>query len=123
MRIAAAAGAIAGVAGLLAPAEVASTFGVVLDAVGRSQARLLGAGYIGYAVIVWLSRDIRDVVAQRAIAIGNVVSWALSLIVGVAGVVAGLAGTQFWVLLVLELAFTAGWGYFAIVDRAEVSAG
>ena len=122
MRIAAAAGAIAGVAGLLAPAEVASTFGVVLDAVGRSQARLLGAGYIGYAVIVWLSRDIRDVVAQRAIAIGNVVSWALSLIVGVAGVVAGLAGTQLWALLVLELAFTAAWGYFAIIDRAKASA-
>jgi uncharacterized membrane protein len=123
MRIAAAAGAIAGVAGLLAPAEVASTFGVVLDEVGRSQTRLLGAGYIGYAVIVWLSRDIRDVAAQRAIAVGNVVSWALSLIVGVAGVVAGLAGTQFWALLVLELAFTAAWGYFAIIDRAEASAG
>jgi hypothetical protein len=123
MRITAAAGAIAGVAALLAPAEIASTFGVVLDSVGRSQTRLLGAGYIGYAVIVWLSRDIRDVAAQRAIAVGNVVSWALSLIVGVAGVVAGLAGTQFWALLVLELAFTAAWGYFAISDRAEVSAG
>jgi uncharacterized membrane protein len=123
MRIAAAAGAIAGVAGLLAPAEVASTFGVVLDAVGRSQTRLLGAGYIGYAVIVWLSRDVRDVAAQRAIAVGNVVSWALSLIVGVAGVVAGLAGTQFWALLVLELGFTAAWGYFAFIDQAEVRAG
>jgi hypothetical protein len=123
MRIAAAVGAIAGVAGILAPAEVASTFGVVLDAVGRSQTRLLGAAYIGYAVIVWLSRDIRDVAAQRAIAVGNVVSWALSLIVGVAGVVAGLAGTQFWALLVLELAFTAAWGYFAIIDRTEASAG
>ena len=122
MRIAAAVGAIAGVADLLAPAEFASTFGVVLDELGRAQTRLLGAAYIGYAVIVWLSRDIRDVAAQRAIAVGNVVSWALSLIVGVAGVVAGLAGTQLWALLVLELAFTAAWGYFAIIDRAKASA-
>ena len=122
MMIAAAVGAITGVAALLAPAEFASTFGVVLDELGRSQTRLLGAAYIGYAVIVWLCRDIRDVAAQRAIAVGNVVSWALSLIVGVAGVVAGLAGTQAWALLVLELAFTAGWAYFAIIDRAEASA-
>jgi hypothetical protein len=123
MRIAAAAGAIAGVAAILAPAEIASTFGVVLDAVGRSQTRLLGGAYIGYAVIVWLCRDIRDVAAQRAIAVGNVVSWSLSLIVGVAGVVSGLAGTQFWALLVLELAFTVAWGYFAIIDRAGICAG
>jgi hypothetical protein len=122
MRIAAAVGAVAGVGALLAPAEFASTFGVVLDDLGRSQTRLLGAAYIGYAVIVWLSRDIRDMAAQRAIAVGNVVSWALSLIVGFAGVMAGLAGTQAWALLVLELVFTAGWAYFAIIGRAEASA-
>ena len=122
MRIAAGVGVVTGVAALLAPAELATVFGVMLDDVGRSQTRLLGAAYIGYAVIVWISRDIRDPGAQRAIAVGNVVSWALSLIVAVAGLVAGLAGPQSWALVVLEVAFTAAWGYFAFIDRAEVNA-
>jgi hypothetical protein len=122
MRIAAGAGAVAGVAVLLAPAELAAIFGVAVDDVGRSQTRLLGAAYIGNAVIVWISRDIRDPAAQRAIAFGNFVSWSLSLIVAVAGTVAGLAGPQFWSLVVLEVPFAAAWGYFAIVDRTEASA-
>jgi hypothetical protein len=122
MRIAAVAGAIAGLAALVAPAEFATTFGVTLDEVGRSQSRLLGAAYIGFALIVWTCRDIRDRAAQRAIAFGNFVSWSLSLIVWIAGLVAGLAGPQSWALVALEVAFAAGWGYFAIVDRAEVGA-
>ena len=123
MRVAAGVGVVTGLAALLAPAELATVFGVVLDDVGRSQTRLLGAAYIGYAAIVWLSRDVRDLTAQRAIALGNFVSWALSLIVAVTGLVAGLAGPQSWALVLLEVAFTAAWGYFAFIDRAEVSAG
>ena len=123
MRIAAAAGAVAGMAALLAPAELAAIFGVALDDVGRSQERLLGAIYLGNAVIVWISRDISDPAAQRAIAFGNVVAWALSLIVVVAGIVAGLAGPQSWALVAMEAAFTAAWGYFAISDRSEAGTG
>ena len=122
MRIAAGVGVVTGLAALLAPAELATVFGVVLDDVGRSQTRLLGAAYIGYAAIVWMSRDVRDLTAQRAIALGNLLSWALSLIVAVAGLAAGLAGVQSWALVVLEVAFTAAWGYVAFSDTTQVSA-
>ena len=111
-----------GLAALLVPAELATVFGVQLNDVGLSQTRLLGAAYLGYAVMVWFAREVRDDIAQRAIALGNVVSWALSLVVTVAGIATGLAGTQSWLLVILEGVFAAGWGYFAFIDQREVAA-
>jgi hypothetical protein len=122
MIVAAAVSVVTGLAALLAPAQLAAVFGVTLNDVGIAQTRLLGAAYLGYTAIVWLARDVRDLAAQRAIAVGNLLSWALSLVVTVAGIATGLAGAQGWLLVVLEVVFTAAWGYFAFVDQREVAA-
>lgn len=121
MRVAAGVSVVTGFAALLAPAQSAAVFGLELDEVGLSQTRMLGAAYLGYASIVWFGRNIRDDSAQRAIALGNFVSWALSLVVTMAGVMVGLAGTQSWLLVVVGVVFTAAWGYFAFIDRAAVA--
>lgn len=121
MSVAAGASVVAGIAALLAPAQSAAVFGLDLDEVGVSQTRMLGAAYLGYASIVWFGRNVLDNTAQRAIALGSFVSWALSLVVTTAGVVAGLAETQAWLLVVVEVIFTAAWGYLAFIDRAEVA--
>ena len=121
MSVAAGVSIVTGFAALLAPAQSAALFGLELDEVGLSQTRMLGAAYLGYASIVWFGRNIRDDSAQRAIALGNFVSWALSLVVTMAGVMDGLAGTQSWLLVVVGVVFTAAWGYFAFIDRAEVA--
>ena len=114
MTVATAVSVLAGLAGLLAPAQITAVFGVTLDDAGASEARLLGASYLGYAAIVWFARDIRDVATQRAIALGNVLSWTLSLVVMTVAVVTGLAGTTSWVLVATAVVFAAGWGYFAV---------
>ena len=119
MSLAAGVSVVSGLAALLAPAQLAAVFGVTLDDVGISQTRMLGAAYLGYATIVWFGKDVRDNAARRAIALGNVVSWALSLVVTIAGVVLGPAGIQSWALVVLEVVFTAAWGYFTFIDRAQ----
>jgi hypothetical protein len=120
--VAAVVSVVTGMAALLAPAQLAGVFGVTLDDVGSSLTRLLGSAYLGYAAIVWFARDVRDIAARRAIAFGNLVSWALSAVVTTAGVATGLAGTQSWLLVALAVVFTAGWSYFAFVDRSEVAA-
>jgi hypothetical protein len=112
---------VTGLAALLLPAQLATVFDVQLDDVGQSETRLLGAAYLGYAAIVWFARDVRDAAAQRAIALGNVLSWALSLVVTMAGIATGLAGPQTWLLVVVAVVFTAAWGYFAIIDQHEVA--
>ncbi len=121
MGVAAGVSVAAGIAALLAPAQSSALFGLELDAVGVSQTRMIGAAYLGYASIVWFGRKVLDNTAQRAIALGTFVSWALSLVVTTAGVVAGLAETKAWLLVVVEVIFTAAWGYFAFIDRAEVA--
>jgi hypothetical protein len=120
MSVAAMVSVVSGLAALLAPAQLAAVFGVKLDDVGVGQERLLGAAYLGYAAIVWFARDVRDVAANRAIALGNVLGWALSLVVTIAGIATGLAGTQAWLLVAADVVFTAGWGYFAFIDRTEM---
>lgn len=119
MSVVAGVSVVTGLAALLAPGQIASLFGVTLDDVGVSLTRLLGAAYLGYAAIVWFARDVRDAAAQRAIALGNFVSWALSLVVILIGVATGLAGTLAWSLAVMAVVFSAGWGFFVFVDRGE----
>jgi len=121
MSVAAGLSVVSGLAALLAPAQTAAVFGLDLDEVGLSQTRMLGAAYLGYASIVWFGRSVLDNTAQRAIALGGFVSWALSVVVTMAGVMDGLAGTQAWLLVVVEVVFTAAWGYFAFIDRAAVA--
>ena len=121
MSVAAGLSVVTGFVALLAPAQSAAIFGLDVNEVGLSQTRMLGAAYLGYASIVWFGRNVLDNTAQRAIALGNFVSWALSVVVTVAGVMGGLAGTQAWLLVVVEVVFTAAWGYFAFIDRAEVA--
>ncbi len=84
MSLAAGVSVVTGLAALLAPAQIAAVFGVTLDDAGIAQTRLLGAAYLGYAAIVWFAKDVRDHAARRAIALGNVVSYALSAVVTMA---------------------------------------
>ena len=112
---------VTGAAALLVPAAMASVFGVTLDEVGASQTRLLGSAYLGYALVVWFARDVRDITAQRAIALGNCVSWTLSTGVIAVAIVAGHAGPQAWSLVVVGATFAAAWGYFSFVEGTEVA--
>ncbi|MEO6208197.1 MAG: hypothetical protein ABIP77_09620 [Candidatus Limnocylindrales bacterium] len=121
MGVAAGLSVAAGLAALLAPVQSSALFGLELDAVGISQTRMLGAAYLGYAPIVWYGRKVQDGAAQRSIALGSFVSWAVSLVVTAAGVIGGLGESQAWLLVVVDAIVAAAWGYFAFFDRAEVA--
>ena len=122
MASATAVSVVCGLAALLAPAELAGIFGVKVDDVTTSAARLLGAAYLGYAATNWFARDVRDSSAQRAIAIGNLASWTLSLVVTLVAIGSGLGNAQTWLLVAVEVPFAAAWGYFTFADRSEAAA-
>ena len=118
---AAALSVLTGAVALLAPAQAGALFGVDLDNAALWQTRLLGASYLGYAVITWLARDVRDEAAQRAVALGSVASWAISTVVIASAVVARVAGPQTWALVAVAFFTTAAWAYVAVEGRAAAA--
>jgi hypothetical protein len=123
MTFAAGVSVLSGLAGLFAPSQLGAVFGMSLDDVAVSQARLLGAAYLGYAAIVWFARDVTDPAAVRAIALGNAVSWAISAIVTAVVIASGLAATQAWLLVAVETGFAATWASFSLTERTMVARG
>ena len=122
MTIAAGVSILGGLAALIAPAQMGTVFGITLDDAAVSQARLLGASYLGYAAIAWFGKDVADLAAVRAIAVGNMLSWAISAVITATIIVTGLAGAQAWVLVAVDAAFATAWAYFALAEQTTVAA-
>lgn len=103
-----------GAAALVAPAALTGAYGVALDRSGLFLVQFLGASYIGYAIIDWLTRASSDSVARRGVALGNAVAWTLGIVVSGAGMLSGLAAPLGWSVVALAVLFAAGWIAIAV---------
>lgn len=108
-RVAAAASFIFGISGIVAPDTLAAAFGIRLDAVGVPLARLACASYIGLGILNWMARDLTDLPAWRAIAVGNLAGWAISAGVVALGILSGLGDAVAWVLVAMQVGFSLTW--------------
>ena len=100
-----------GLVGLVAPAALASVYGVEITDREGLVLRSLSASYLGLGMLCWVARGLGDGAARRAIAIGALASWGLSLPVAVVGQLAGLFNTLGWSVVGLQLAFVVGWAW------------
>ena len=116
--IAAVVSLVNGVPGLIAPAALASLYGVTLDSQSVLATQLLAGSYIGYAVINWTTRGCTDVAARRGLDAGNFIAWALGSVIWMYAVSTGVTNTVGWAGAGLTVAFTLGWAYFLFADRA-----
>jgi hypothetical protein len=112
---------INGVPGLIAPAVIASFYGVTLDPQSALAAQLLGGSYIGYAVINWTTRGCTDVSMRRGLDAGNLVAWALGAVIWIYGVSIGITNAVGWFGAGLTVVFTLGWAYFVFADRISTT--
>jgi len=101
-----------GVASVLAPALLLSTYGITLSPAGILVARLMGAAFLGICVLTWLARDAPDSEARRAIVLALFVENAIGFIVALLGQLAGLANPFAWSIVVIYLLLALGYGYF-----------
>lgn len=100
---------------LLAPEASATPYGVTLDPLSKHLTQLLGAFYLGFAVLAWMARKVTDSNALRAILLAFFISYSIAMIVTIIDVLSGLGNALGWSSVALYLLLLLGFGYFLFV--------
>ena len=104
-----------GLVALLAPAILIALYDVVAAEREMAATQMLGAAYLGFAVILWSLRGAADGGTRAALAAGALASWGASFVVGLlwTRLAAGLA----WPTVAMQALFTLAWAYVLITSR------
>ena len=110
--------ALFGIALLLAPAQMAATYGTTLNASGIHVARIAGSSLIVIGWITWGARNGSGAEAMRAVLVSGAVANVLDLLISGYATMNGVIGSGIgWATVVLHILLAAGFGYFAFVKR------
>jgi len=112
MAIAAVLAFVFGLAFILVPAQMMSSYGVTLEAAGQWVGRYLGSAFLGVAVLTWLGRNVTPGDARRAILLGLFVLSVTGLVVTVQDRIYGSGNALVWSTVAIYLFLTVGFGYF-----------
>jgi hypothetical protein len=120
-------GILYGLGFLVVPAPILAVLGVQLPEAGLLVARLFGANLTALGVIDVLARNSLDTAARpenarNAIVSGNVISSALSALLALWGVVAGLTNELGWGNVVLAALIAVAWGYTGFARSSSARA-
>jgi hypothetical protein len=112
-------GIIFGLGFFLVPAMVMAMYGPEIPTAGEIElSRLLGASYLGFTVLAWLTRSITDTDARRKIVLANLVITVLSLLLFLkTTLIDGASTGPNWFNVVLMAVFVVGFGYFYFTKR------
>lgn len=107
-----------GIGFVLIPGPVLSLYGVTLDTVGAYMTRLFGASFVLLGLLLWSARrDSGSLALQaivRAVFIGDVIGFVVSLLGQLASVLNGLG----WFVVALYFLLALGFGYFQMAHPA-----
>ena len=114
-----------GIAILVVPNFVYSIFGATLAAGGVFAAREYGASMMGNLMLTWFARNASESVARLAIIRALFVYDGIGFVVTLMALSAGILNSLGWLVVVVYLFFTLGFGYFLIVKpdtKPEIAA-
>jgi hypothetical protein len=104
--------------GLIAPAAVASLYGVSVDSQTALAGQLLAASYIAIGIINWAMRGCTEATLRQGIDAGNLVGWGISGVIWIYAASSGMTNAVGWVGAGFTVLFALGWAYFVFADRA-----
>ncbi len=108
-----------GIGFVLVPGQVLSQYGITTDAAFELVGQLLGAAFIGFAVLTWAARNTTDSEARRAIILALFIGDAIGFIVALIAQLGGVVNALGWSTVVIYLLLAFGWGYFRFIKPAE----
>jgi hypothetical protein len=106
-----------GVPVLLAPAFMYSFFGTSLNPGGIFVARQYGASLIGNLMLTWFARKAIESEARHAIVVALFVYDGIGFIITLLALFTGALNWAGWLIAVLYLLLTLGFGYFLLPQK------
>lgn len=97
---------------LFVPNQVTAPYGVTLNEAGIGIIRLLGAAFIGFALIAWFARDAAASEARRAIVLSYFIAFVIDTLVSLQGQLTGTFNALGWSTVVISALFALSYGYF-----------
>jgi hypothetical protein len=82
-------------------------------------AQLLGAALLVPALLSLLARDVSEPGSRAAVVLPLLLFDAIGFVISLLGVLAKTAGQTGWLVVILFLLFTLGFGYFQFVRTAD----
>ncbi len=107
-----------GVLMLAVPYTLFSLFGITLSSGGMFPAREYGSALMGIFFLCWFIRNVTESESIKAIIIAMFVYDLIGFIVTIITVIAGVLNPLGWLIVLVYLFFTLGFGYFLIKSPA-----
>ena len=114
--------ALFGIAFVLVPGQVVSLYGLEATATLNYAGQLLGAAFVGFAVLTWSARNANDSTARRAIVLALFIGNAAGFAVALRGQVDNVVGALGWSTVAIYLLLAIGYGYFQFTKPAPKEA-
>jgi hypothetical protein len=107
-----------GVLLLAIPDKLISLFGATLSDGGMFTAREYGSSLFGNMFLCWFARNAGESQARKAIILALFVYDLIAFIMTVFTVIAGVLNALGWLIVLVYLFFTIGFGYFLLKPNA-----
>lgn len=114
--------AVFGIVFVLIPAQTVSLYGTAADAPLKYTIQLLGAAFIGFAVLTWSARNATDSEARKAVVLALFVGNCVGFIIALIGQIGNVVNVLGWSTVAIYLLLALGFGYFQFVKPASEEA-
>jgi hypothetical protein len=118
MVIAAVVSGLFGLGFVFVPEQLMSFYGAAPHAGANYMAQLLGAAFLGVALILWLCRDAEDSPVRQAVLLGMFVADGIGFVVALMVQLGGGINALGWSTVFIYLLFAWGFGYFRFIKSA-----